>query len=159
MTAQVSDMMARQIAQLVRLIDDLLDVARINSGKVVLKKTDVELGRVINAALETALPAIESAEHELIVQLRDDATVLHADPARLAQVIGNLLSNARRNTRRREVASSCPRMRKVNRSSLPSPITEWVSRRSIWAASSGSFIRRVATESELKVDWASGYLS
>ena len=99
-TNKVGDMMARQIAHLVRLIDDLLDVARINSGKVTLKKTHVEIGAVINAALETTLPAIEAADHELTVQVHDDRTVLFADPSRLAQVIGNLLNNASKYTPR-----------------------------------------------------------
>jgi PAS domain S-box-containing protein len=100
MTAQVGDMMARQISHLARLIDDLLDIARISSGKVTLKKTPVTLGRVINLALETSLPAIEGAGHELTVQVRDDTMVLDADPGRLSQVIGNLLNNAAKYTPR-----------------------------------------------------------
>jgi len=100
MTSKVADMMARQVSQLVRLIDDLLDIARISSGKVVLKKTPVEIGAVINTALEMSLPAIQAAGHELKVQVSNGRTVLFADAGRLSQVFGNLLSNAAKYTPR-----------------------------------------------------------
>ena len=89
----IVDMMSRQISHLVHLTEDLLDIARINNGKVVLKKTQVKLSQVIRAAVEATLPAVEAAGHVLHVNVNDEIS-LDADPTRLAQIIGNLLNNA-----------------------------------------------------------------
>jgi CheY-like chemotaxis protein/two-component sensor histidine kinase len=87
-------MMERQIAQLVRLIDDLLDVSRITKGKLHLRKKRVELRDVLNIAIESALPLIERSDLELAVELSPQPVYIQADPIRLAQVFLNLLSNA-----------------------------------------------------------------
>jgi PAS domain S-box-containing protein len=84
----------RQSQQMVRLIDDLLDVSRITRGTVELRKSRVELARVVESAVETARPVIEELGHELSIQLPKRPVVLEADPTRLAQVISNLLNNA-----------------------------------------------------------------
>lgn len=91
---KVLDMMDRQLTQIVHLIDDLMDLSRINSGKVVLKKERLDLREVVGNAVETALPAIESAHHGLEVRLADAPVMVEADRTRLAQVFGNLLTNA-----------------------------------------------------------------
>ncbi len=113
---KTSAMMTRQISHLVRLIDDLLDIARINSGKVTLRRSDVELwARSSTWHSKRRLPAIEAAGHELKVQLRDAETCCTADAGRLAQVVANLLNNATKYTPR-EVVSSSPRTLKATRS-------------------------------------------
>ena len=80
-------MMERQLDQMVRLIDDLLDVSRITRGKLELRKERVELADVIRSAVDTARPLIEAARHELVLDLQPDEPVyVDADPMRLAQV-------------------------------------------------------------------------
>jgi PAS domain S-box-containing protein len=91
---QVRAMMERQVAQMVRLIDDLLDVSRISRGKVELRKERVELAAVVRSALEATRLLIEAAGHQLTVTLPPEAIHLDADPARLTQVFSNLLNNA-----------------------------------------------------------------
>jgi PAS domain S-box-containing protein len=86
--------MERQIEQMVRLIDDLLDVSRITSNKLELKKGTVELASVIHHALEACRPHSERAGHKLHVVLPPEPIYLNADPMRLAQVFGNLLNNS-----------------------------------------------------------------
>jgi len=89
-----SAMMERQFGQMVRLVDDLLDVSRISRGKIELRKGRVELASVVNHAVETARPQCESMDHDLTTTLPPQPVYLNGDPMRLAQVIGNLLSNA-----------------------------------------------------------------
>ena len=88
------EVMERQVNHLVRLIDDLMDVARITSGKIELRREAVDLPAVIAAAVETSRPLIDAAKHELVVSLPEEALPLDADPVRLAQVFSNLLNNA-----------------------------------------------------------------
>jgi signal transduction histidine kinase/CheY-like chemotaxis protein len=95
---KVFDMMDRQLHQLVHLIDDLLDIARINSGKVQLKRERIALRDAIANAVDTALPLIEAAGHQLDTSVPDQELLLHADPVRLAQVFSNLLTNAAKYT-------------------------------------------------------------
>jgi PAS domain S-box-containing protein len=90
--------MERQMTQLVRLVDDLLDIARIRSGKVALRKERVSLASVIRSAVDATRPMMEDANHELTVTLPQHPIVLEADAARLAQVVSNLLTNAARYT-------------------------------------------------------------
>ena len=89
----------RQLGQLVRLVDDLLDLSRITHDRLELRKSDVQLSSVIQHSLELARPLLDSAHHELRVDLPEEPIYLHADPARLAQVFGNLLSNSCRYTK------------------------------------------------------------
>ncbi|RYF16380.1 MAG: hypothetical protein EOO30_11015 [Comamonadaceae bacterium] len=84
----------RQVRQLVRLIDDLLDVSRISRGKIVLQRERVPLAEVIAAAVETSQPLIDARGHRVRVEEVDPALVLDIDPARVAQVFTNLLNNA-----------------------------------------------------------------
>ncbi|HXC50018.1 MAG TPA: PAS domain S-box protein [Candidatus Limnocylindrales bacterium] len=93
-------MMDRQLAQMVRLVDDLLDVSRISRGKIELRTEPIELSDVVRSALETSRPLIEEAGHRLVVELPDDTIVLDADFTRMSQVIANLLNNAARYTPR-----------------------------------------------------------
>ena len=86
--------MERQLGQMVRLVDDLLDVGRITRGKLDLRKERVELASIVKNAVDTTRPLIESAGHELSVSLPSQPIHLDADPVRLAQVLANLLNNA-----------------------------------------------------------------
>jgi signal transduction histidine kinase/ActR/RegA family two-component response regulator len=95
------EMMGRQLAQLVRLIDDLLDVSRISRGKLELRKDRVELAAIIRQAVETCRPMAEGADHEVTVTLPPQPVYLDADPVRLSQVVSNLLNNACKFTGRR----------------------------------------------------------
>jgi len=91
---KVLDMMDRQLRQMVHLIDDLMDLSRINSGKIVLKTACVDLRTIVENAVETALPALEAARHELQLDLPRDPVMIDADATRLVQILGNLLANA-----------------------------------------------------------------
>jgi PAS domain S-box-containing protein len=95
---QALDMMDRQIAQMVRLIDDLLDLSRISRGRVELRKERADVAGVVRMAVETSRPLLESAGHQLTVTLPNEPVLLHADPTRLAQVLANLLNNAAKYT-------------------------------------------------------------
>ena len=88
------EMMERQIGQMVRLVDDLLDVSRISRGKIELRKERVELASIVHHAVEVCRPAMECAKHDLSVTLPPQPVYLHGDAMRVAQVIGNLLNNA-----------------------------------------------------------------
>ncbi|HMM74837.1 MAG TPA: ATP-binding protein [Gammaproteobacteria bacterium] len=90
----VTDMMQRQIAHMERLVDDLLDVSRISRGTIELRRETIELAAVIHRAVEAVQPLCERIAHELTVTLPPQPIHLHADPVRLAQVVGNLLNNA-----------------------------------------------------------------
>lgn len=96
--AKVRDMMQRQLSHLVHLIDDLLDVARINSGKLELRKEKVELREIVTNAVGLSLAAMEAAHHTLDLRMADELLVVDADPVRLVQVLGNLLTNAAKYT-------------------------------------------------------------
>lgn len=87
-------MMERQTQHMVHLVDDLLDVARISTGKVELRRRPVELKEVVGTAVETSTSLIESGGHHLDVHLPPDPLPLDADPTRIAQVVSNLLNNA-----------------------------------------------------------------
>jgi len=87
-------MMERQLSLLVRMIEDLLDIARITRGKLTLRRATTLLQDVIAAAVDTARPLIEEGGHTLHLQLPESPVPLDADHARLAQVFANLLNNA-----------------------------------------------------------------
>jgi signal transduction histidine kinase/ActR/RegA family two-component response regulator len=95
---QVREVLERQVDQLVRLVDDLLDVSRVMRGKIELRKEPIELASIIARGVETAMPLIEAQGHELSVAVPPDSLMLEADPVRLSQVIGNLLTNAAKYT-------------------------------------------------------------
>jgi two-component system CheB/CheR fusion protein len=93
------DVIERQVQQLTRLVDDLLDISRIARGKVEVRKEVVELSALLERALETSRPLIESSRHRLTVDFPPGALRLEADLVRMAQVLTNLLNNAAKYTR------------------------------------------------------------
>jgi len=95
---RLAEMMNRQVGQLARLVDDLLDVSRITRGKVNLRREKVDLRTIVNQAVEASRPLIDSRRHELSVESLADPILLNADPSRLTQVVGNLLNNAAKYT-------------------------------------------------------------
>ncbi|MHB1556682.1 MAG: hybrid sensor histidine kinase/response regulator, partial [Isosphaeraceae bacterium] len=92
------EMMERQLGQMVRLIDDLLDISRITRNRLELRKARIPLASVIENAVETARPLIDSRGHTLLVKLPDEPVDLDADLTRLAQVFWNLLNNSAKYT-------------------------------------------------------------
>lgn len=98
--AWARDVVERQVDQMARLLDDLLDLSRISRNRLELRKERVELAHVIAAAVETSRPMIDSAGHELNLTGPSDPVYLDADPIRLAQVLENLLNNAAKYTER-----------------------------------------------------------
>jgi PAS domain S-box-containing protein len=96
--ARTLAVMERQLAQMVRLIDDLLDISRITTGKIVLRREKVSLQDVAASAVEASRPAIDAAGHTLILDWPAEPVWLDADPTRLAQVLSNLLTNAAKYT-------------------------------------------------------------
>jgi signal transduction histidine kinase len=89
----------RQVRHLSRLVDDLLDVARMTTGKVRILREPVDLGDVLDAALEVSRPALDAAKIEISVSRPSEPVTVDGDSARLAQVVANLLNNAARYTR------------------------------------------------------------
>ena len=92
------DTLQRQVRQLVRLVDDLLELSRITHGKIELRRHRVALGEVVETAIETAKPVIDQARHRLLVNMPAEPFFVYADSARLAQVFANLLHNAAKYT-------------------------------------------------------------
>ncbi len=86
--------MLRQLKLLVRLIDDLLDIARINRGKLTVQRTPTTLRAVLDSAIETATPLLLADRHPLDVRMPDGDVELYVDHDRLSQVFSNLLNNA-----------------------------------------------------------------
>ena len=89
-----SEMIERQVQAMSRLIDDLMDVSRINQGRIELRRQRVELATVLQDAVDTSRPLIDELGHELAVTLPPQDLPLDADPTRLAQAFMNLLNNA-----------------------------------------------------------------
>ena len=92
------DVLDRQLAQLTRLVEDLLDVSRMTSGKITLREEPLDLCEVIAGAVEMHRPLIEARGHSLKVMLPAEPLGVLGDPTRLAQVMQNLLSNATKYT-------------------------------------------------------------
>ena len=97
---QARAMMERQLEQMVRLVDDLLDMSRISLGKIELRREWAELGAIVHSAVESIGPFIERSGHTLELELPAGPLYLDADPVRLAQVFSNLLNNAAKYTER-----------------------------------------------------------
>lgn len=91
---EVSITLERQVAQIVRLVDDLLDISRITTGKLQIHKERVQLADIIHGAVETSRPLIDEQSHQLTIKLPPEPIYLEADPTRLTQMISNLLNNA-----------------------------------------------------------------
>jgi signal transduction histidine kinase/ActR/RegA family two-component response regulator len=94
LTSRAYGIIRRQLTQMVRLVDDLLDVSRITSGKLVIRKQTVELAQVVQNAVDTARPLLDARTQAISVELPPQPIYLQADPVRLAQVFSNLLNNA-----------------------------------------------------------------
>jgi signal transduction histidine kinase len=93
-----SDVVERQVRQLVRLIDDLLDVSRITSGKIRLRKDYVDAGSILDQAVESARPLIDERRHTLAISIERGQLPLHVDVTRVEQIVLNLLTNAAKYT-------------------------------------------------------------
>ena len=93
-TDTASAVIGRQLNQMVRLVDDLLDVSRISTGKLALRRERVQLRSVVQNAIEAVEPLIHARGHKLEVQAPPPGVYVNADPTRLAQVLLNLLNNA-----------------------------------------------------------------
>jgi PAS domain S-box-containing protein len=90
--------MENQVHHLVRLVDDLLEVSRITSGKIELRKERISLSTIVDTAVETSRPDLEAGRHSFAVQLPPRPVFLEVDPVRIGQVISNLLTNAAKYT-------------------------------------------------------------
>jgi len=95
---QARNIIERQSAQLTHLVDDLLEVSRITTGRVQLRQERVAVSGIVERAVEAVRPLIDKQSHELTVSLPPETIWLHADPVRLEQVVGNLLTNAAKYT-------------------------------------------------------------
>jgi signal transduction histidine kinase len=95
---RASEIIGRQVGHMARLLDDLIDIARITQQRLVLKTERVTVQAVVDAALETARPLLEAKRHQLKVELSAPDAVMEADPVRLTQVLSNLLNNASKYT-------------------------------------------------------------
>jgi CheY-like chemotaxis protein/two-component sensor histidine kinase len=99
-TERTLAMMERQVAQMVHLVDDLLDLSRISHGKIELRRNRVDLAQAIQQAIEASRPSIALADHELLIKFSPGPIHVDADLTRLAQVFSNLLNNAAKFTER-----------------------------------------------------------
>ena len=91
---RAQDVIARQLRHMVRLLEDLLDVVRISTGRIDLRRETIALDDIIQMALEAAAPHVEGGRHDVSLRGNGKAVFVHADPVRLAQVFSNLLINA-----------------------------------------------------------------
>lgn len=96
--AEIREMIERQVHHMVRLVDDLLEVSRITSGKIHLQTERIELAQVLRHAVETSRPNIVETEHQLDILMPDEKVFVNGDMTRLAQVVSNLLNNSARYT-------------------------------------------------------------
>ncbi len=96
--AEARDVMERQLTQLIRLVDDLLEVSRISRGKIELRRAPVDLAGVVASAVETSRPTIDAARHHLEIRLPPAPLYVEGDFVRLSQVVANLLNNAAKYT-------------------------------------------------------------
>jgi len=93
-SARARDTIDRQVEHLVALIDDLLDVSRITRGMITLQREPTPISAVVARAIETARPAIDARQHELVLELADEPLAVEGDRIRLVQIVGNVLHNA-----------------------------------------------------------------
>jgi len=108
--SQSRDVIERQVSHLTRLVDDLLDVARITRGRINLSPEPIELAALIARAVETVQPLVQERGHEFTTEIPAGTLRVNADPLRLTQALGNVLGNAAKYTERggRITLSVCP---------------------------------------------------
>ena len=94
------EMMERQVGHMVRLVDDLLDVSRFNTGKVALKRERLQIRAIVDQAMEASQPLVEAGGHTLTVKVPDEPVWVDGDLTRLAQIVTNMLNNAAKYTAR-----------------------------------------------------------
>jgi two-component system, chemotaxis family, CheB/CheR fusion protein len=92
--ASLHAIIERQVEHMVRLVDDLLDVSRITRGVIELRRQPVALGEIVSSAIETSRPHVEAEQRRLEVDLSEEPLYVDGDPARLVQIVANLLNNA-----------------------------------------------------------------
>ena len=97
-SAWAKDVIVNQVKHLARLVDDLLDVARITRGKIELRTDQIDLAKVLHRASDAARPMIEERRHEFVMELGSTPLTIQGDPTRLEQVFSNLLTNAAKYT-------------------------------------------------------------
>jgi PAS domain S-box-containing protein len=97
-TGRYADMIGRQVAQLTRLVDDLMDVSRITSGKIELERASLEINTLVQVAIDSMRSALDAHAHTLDVRLAPQAVFVDGDSVRLTQVVVNLLGNAAKYT-------------------------------------------------------------
>ena len=95
---EARELIDRQVKQIVRLVDDLMDVSRITRGKIELRKTYIRLSDVIDNAIEAVRPLLDSSGHTLHISLAPEAPYVYADPTRITQIFANILNNAAKYT-------------------------------------------------------------
>jgi PAS domain S-box-containing protein len=95
---RVSELMERQVNQMVRLVDDLFEVSRITRGKIELRQERIEIAAVLRGAVETSRSLVEASHHQLRLDLPAEPLTIEGDPVRLTQVFANLLNNAAKYT-------------------------------------------------------------
>ena len=98
MVEKTRSMMERQVEQMTRLIDDLMDLSRINQGKIILQKTRILLADAVRNAVDTSHPLLDAQRHELVVDMPPEPIYLEGDLTRLSQVFTNLLNNSAKYT-------------------------------------------------------------
>jgi len=95
---KIADIINRQVVQLTKLLDDLLDVSRVTRGLIVLNKEPIDLKNIVAGAIEQVRPFIEERHHQLIIEISPEQAYVYGDSVRLMQVLTNLLNNAARYT-------------------------------------------------------------
>ncbi len=100
LVAKTRDMLERQVSHMTRIVDDLLDVARLERGKITLRRERFDLNGAVSAALEACLPAVRARSHEASLRLAQAPLFVDADPVRIDQLLTNLIVNASKFTPR-----------------------------------------------------------
>ncbi len=96
--ARTSELIARQVGHMTKIVNDLLDVSRVTRGLITLDKSVIEMADVVSAGVEQVRPLLESLQHQLTVSMPPEAVAVRADRARLVQILSNLLTNAAKYT-------------------------------------------------------------
>jgi signal transduction histidine kinase len=92
------EVMARQVHQLARLVEDLLDVSRVSRGRIELRRNAIDVGTLVRDAMESSRPLLDARRHVIELSLPRDPVVVNVDPVRITQVVANLLNNAAKYT-------------------------------------------------------------